>query len=128
MVTLLPLGLTAPFGTTILGWIGVAQIRRSAGKLYGLGLAVFDGLFFPLLALDALIFFIGARGFVPVLRRMLAENGFRDTRLWDVSLALCATVLLLICAILDLLIIRRVWRAANSPLASSRPTAPPAAP
>ena len=35
--------LTAPFGATILGWIAVSQIRRSAGKLYGLWLAVFDG-------------------------------------------------------------------------------------
>lgn len=39
---------------TLLGWISVTQIRRSAGKLDGLWLAVFDGLFFPLLALDAL--------------------------------------------------------------------------
>ena len=53
--TLLPLGVAAPFGTTILGWISVTQIRRSAGKLYGLGLAVFDGLLFPLLMLDALV-------------------------------------------------------------------------
>ncbi len=44
------------FGTTFLGWLAVVQIRRSAGKLYGLRLAVFDGLFFPLLLLDALFF------------------------------------------------------------------------
>ncbi|HSP43762.1 MAG TPA: serine/threonine-protein kinase, partial [Luteolibacter sp.] len=53
--TVLPLGVTAPFGTTILGWISIAGIRRSSGKLYGLGLAVFDGLLFPLLILAGLI-------------------------------------------------------------------------
>src|SRR5205807_4493317 len=57
-VTLLPLGFSAPFGATILGWIGVVRIRRSAGKIYGLGLALFDGLLFPLLALDAALGFL----------------------------------------------------------------------
>src|SRR5207245_1444637 len=60
MFTLLPLGLAAPFGTTILGWISVTQIRRSAGRLHGLGLAVFDGLVFPLLALDFVLLTVGA--------------------------------------------------------------------
>ena len=49
------LGMTAPLGTTMLGWMAVSQIRRSAGKLHGMGLAMFDGLVFPLLALDAVI-------------------------------------------------------------------------
>jgi serine/threonine protein kinase len=48
--------IAALVATTILGWIAVSQIRRSAGKLHGLWLAVFDGLLFPLLALDGLIF------------------------------------------------------------------------
>jgi protocatechuate 3,4-dioxygenase beta subunit/predicted Ser/Thr protein kinase len=47
------LGVAAPLGTTILGWEGVTQIRRSAGRLYGLWLAVCDGLLFPLFLLDA---------------------------------------------------------------------------
>lgn len=47
------LGLTAPLGTTILGIIGIVQIRASAGRLYGLGLAWFDALLFPGLALLA---------------------------------------------------------------------------
>lgn len=41
--------------STLLGWIAVSQIRRSAGKLYGLGLAVFDGLLFSLLVVDMAI-------------------------------------------------------------------------
>ena len=42
----------------LLGWIAVSQIRRSAGQLYGMWLAVFDGLFFLLLALDTVIVFL----------------------------------------------------------------------
>jgi serine/threonine protein kinase len=55
LLSLLPLGLTAPFGTTLLGWLAMAQIRRSAGRLYGLGLAFFDGVVFPTLALAGLL-------------------------------------------------------------------------
>ena len=54
------LGLTAPFGTTILGLVAIAHIRRSAGRLYGMGLAVFDALLFPLLALDVLLLLLWA--------------------------------------------------------------------
>ncbi len=57
-ILLLP-AMTAPIGTTILGWVAVGRIRRSEGRLYGLGLAVFDGLLFPLLGLDAIIFASG---------------------------------------------------------------------
>jgi predicted Ser/Thr protein kinase len=45
--------LTALFVTTITGWMAVSQIRRSAGRLYGMWLAVLDGLLFPVLLLDA---------------------------------------------------------------------------
>src|ERR1035437_7654862 len=55
MISLVPLGITAPFGTTLLGWIAVAQIRRSVGRLYGLRLAFLDGMLFPLVALAGLL-------------------------------------------------------------------------
>ncbi len=45
------IALSAPFGTTILGAVGIGQIKRSGGKLVGLPLAVADVLFFPLLVL-----------------------------------------------------------------------------
>ncbi len=45
-------GLVAPIATTILGIVSISQIRRSCGRLYGMGLALFDALVFPLLALD----------------------------------------------------------------------------
>ncbi len=57
-IIMLP-GLTAPFGTTILGWMAVAEIRGSGGRLRGLGLALYDGLLFPLLLLNALIIGFG---------------------------------------------------------------------
>jgi len=74
----------------ILGWVAVLQIRHSAGKLHGLWLAVFDGLFFPLLALDAAAF-----GFVILIR---------------MKVMLLGLPLMLV----DWLIIRRVWRAVNN--------------
>jgi hypothetical protein len=55
MEALLLLWLTAPFGTTLLGWVAIAQIRRSGGRLYGVGLAFLDGMLFPLLALAGLL-------------------------------------------------------------------------
>ena len=52
---LLAVAFTAPFGATILGIIAISQIRQSVGRLYGMPLAIFDTLVFPLLLLDALI-------------------------------------------------------------------------
>jgi len=94
--TLIPLGATAPLGSAILGWIATAQIRRSAGRVYGLGLAVFDGLAFPLLALDAVIYFVGSHGFEP---------------LWGANSPVMSILLLALCAAIDLRIIQEVWRA-----------------
>ena len=109
---MLPLGFTAPFGTTILGWISVGKIHRSAGKLYGLGLAVSDGLLFPLLALDVAIWlFVGNLWSAnppevshPV-GRCLAEH--------EIIIPLFA---LLACGLVDFFIVRRVWRAVNKPV------------
>ncbi len=53
MMALMFIGFAAPLGTTILGWVAFVQIRRSAGRLRGKGLALFDGLFFPILAVLA---------------------------------------------------------------------------
>ena len=52
------IGLSAPFGTTILGLVAVSHIRHSGGRLYGMGLAVFDTLLFPLLLLDGPLLFL----------------------------------------------------------------------
>jgi serine/threonine protein kinase len=87
------LSLTAPFGTTILGWIAVARIRRSAGRLCGLRLAVFDGLLFPLLAMDALFFWL----------------------FWvESNLGILLPLTLLTVIPLNWLIAQRVWRAVKT--------------
>jgi len=122
MIILLPTGFTAPFGTTILGWIAATQIRRAPGKLYGLGLVVFDALFFPLLALDGLI-----AGLWCVLLKLvimgLQHTHYEpsvDTRDFD---HLCWIVFALLTIAtsgwIDWLIVRRVWRAVNKPLKGS---------
>lgn len=55
LMILVCLAYAAPFGATILGWVAVVRIRRWPGWLYGMGLALLDGLWFPLLFLDGLI-------------------------------------------------------------------------
>lgn len=44
-------GLLSLVASTVLGWIAVVQIALSRGRLRGMGLALFDALFFPLLVL-----------------------------------------------------------------------------
>ena len=97
---------------TILGWVAVAQIRKSAGKLCGLWLAVFDGLLFPLLALDAVIF-----GLIWLVIKLLivGQPGDMLTIGYELGMffALWLCLATLISVVLDWLIIRRVWQAVN---------------
>ena len=105
MVTLLPLGLGAPFGTTILGGIALSQIRRSAGRLYGLGLALFDTLFFPLLALDA---FLVLLLFLTI--RSLAKGTALD------SPSVITALAIVVCVAVDALNAVWAWRAVSKPV------------
>jgi hypothetical protein len=111
---------------TILGWISVTQIRRSAGKLYGLWLAVFDGLFFPLLALDGAIGWLWLVLAKLFARQVLGLQNSLFLDLWDltiwISLALASA------ALVDWLIIRAVWRAVNKGSAGVLPAEPGVAP
>jgi hypothetical protein len=102
------LALTASLGTTILGWIAVSQIRHSVGKIHGMWLAVFDGLFFPLLMLDALIavFWIFTLRVVDPYHQMIPIN----------ALLALATIVGV-----DLLIVRWVWRTVNKSVAAPVP-------
>ena len=90
-------GTIVPFVAPLFGWIAVWRIRRSAGTLYGLWLAVFSGLLFPLLALDTLM--------VDIWANLLVSKP------WLVVFLSAASV-----GLVDFLIIRRVWRAVNQPL------------
>jgi tetratricopeptide (TPR) repeat protein len=102
-------GLPLLLVTTILGWVAVAQIRHSAGKLYGIWLAVFDGLFFPLLALDVVI-----GGFWYLILIVI----FRD----HLMIPGCALLALGAMVVADFFIIRTVWRVVNRP--AGAPTSP----
>ncbi len=54
-IPLLMLGLVG----TVLGWAAFVQIRRAKGSLRGIGLAIFDGLFYPLaMALGAIVVYL----------------------------------------------------------------------
>jgi serine/threonine protein kinase/type II secretory pathway pseudopilin PulG len=119
-VFILSLSFTAPFGTTILGWFAMFQIRRSAGRLWGLRLAVFDGLLFLLLALNSLI--IG--GFLLVMKILSQVSLFHAkpceiippvwANYWWLGLAA-----LLVSVLIDFLIIHRVWHAVKKPVATN---------
>jgi hypothetical protein len=85
----------------------VAQIRRSSGRLYGLGLALFDLLLFPLLALDAVI----AWGWYEILGSIARLVRTAAASKPDVSIVLLLA--LLTSAVVDFLIIRWAWRAAR---------------
>ncbi len=109
-------GIAAPFGTSILGSISVSQIRHSQGRLYGLGLAAFDALLFPLLALDALIV---------VLFKYLGAFIVHDFGLPHTVQLKTLFVLMVVCiVVLDWLIVRAVWRAVKKPLDGRNPETP----
>lgn len=55
LISMTLLAVTAPFVTTILGWLAIDDIKRSQGRLRGLRLAGFDALLYPLLSLGTLI-------------------------------------------------------------------------
>jgi serine/threonine protein kinase len=135
MFTLLPLGITAPFGTTILGWVAVSQIRRSAGKLYGIWLAVFDGLLFPLALLTGLAGWFWWWIFMEVLYPSeLRQNlgsvgrvlGLNPFQIFEANHVYALTILCTIASagILSVVIIRAIWRAVNKPLDGAGAPAP----
>ena len=102
MFTVLPVGLLAPFETTILGLVALTQIRHSAGRLYGLGLALADAMLFPLLTLDVLIG-------IPV-HAMVGEFPLAYSVAFE-ALAFLVTL------VVDFLLVRWAWRAMNAPVA-----------
>jgi hypothetical protein len=108
------------FPTTILGWVAVGQIRRSKGRLCGLGLALADGLLFPLLALDVLVFLFTrmavavaisckSLGFFGALGRPSYSVVDQNTLLIFVLAAVTALVV-------DWLIARWAWRRLRVPV------------
>ncbi|MCA9064924.1 MAG: serine/threonine protein kinase [Planctomycetaceae bacterium] len=104
---LLPLVLTSPFVTMILGGLAISNIRHSDGRLTGLPLAIFDLLVFPLLILNGLQCWI-------ITSLLEATFGMGMEALFLVPLCLVA------CIATDVWIGRRVWRHMNvQPLAQT---------
>lgn len=103
------LGVAAPFATTILGGMAVAEIRRSNGKLYGLPLAVADVLLFPLVLLDGLILTATAAAAMAILTTA-TPNGPRNSLGMSLPEILTLLVALPIIGWVDFRIVRAVWR------------------
>jgi len=123
-------GLIAPIVTTLLGWIAAAHLRCASGERRGLGLAVFDGLLFPLFLLDVAIgiFWYFVTTLVVV---WMQSRGWHplDGRALDHLLATgCGLATLAASIWADWLIARRVWsavqRRSNIPLAEPPAAAP----
>jgi predicted Ser/Thr protein kinase len=100
--------------SAILGWVAVSQIRRSARRLHGTWLAVFDGLLFPLLALNGLIAvqtstMVQTFSAIDAVVTQLGIQPVSGERFkW---LAGMATVFM--CVVINTLIAWGVWRAVN---------------
>lgn len=77
--TIFSFGLATISGPTILGWLAVSDIRRSQGRLHGMGLALFDGLVFPMTAAASLIGWFWSWFFHDVLRASLLADVNRRT-------------------------------------------------
>ncbi len=118
----------APFGTTILGCISLSQIRHSAGRLYGLGLALFDAVLFPILALDSVLIWATC-GITLYLAHAIGPPTFPAEPWLEHPLPVLWAVLAgASCVLADYLIIRWAWRAANKSPRGQEQTPPPAAP
>jgi len=120
----LPVGFAALLIGTVVGWIAVAQIRRPGGRIRGLRLAVFDGLFLPVLVADFVILFIfSSAAKMLAAHRGLGGSTFRN--LWD--FALYCLLIGLTAACVNYLIVGSVWRAVigkasgEAPSTSARP-------
>jgi|GEM_PF-1321935 len=101
-------GLTMPAISTFLGWVAVAQIRKSGGQIRGIKLAFFDGIFFPILLVDVVII-----GIAILVQKSLAVS------VWNIygslfhnlgEAAIWFTTVLLIWIWIDYTIIRMIWR------------------
>jgi len=111
VLTVLPLGLTAPFGTTILGLMSISDIRHSNGRVIGMPLALADALGYPLLILDALIVALSVC-LVMIVVSFAEAAGNRGISILAVA-APSLLIALPLCAVVDALLVRAAWRRAT---------------
>jgi hypothetical protein len=105
-VGLASLAAAAALSTTVCGWVAATNIRRSSGAIYGLGLALFDALVFPLLFADFLVFVL-VFSFTPMMVTLMFGSLQPNSAFNRLSIA---AVSLLAAVVLDFFIVRKVWR------------------
>jgi hypothetical protein len=99
-----PLAWLAPLATTVLGLLGIARIQKSGGTLYGLSLALFDAMFFPLLLVDFLILWLCRQGAAALIQQ--------DVMSPAVAGAILGQVIPIVAIILgDYYLVTRAWAA-----------------
>jgi predicted Ser/Thr protein kinase len=104
------LAVVAALGMPACGWLAVNQIRRSSGRIYGLPLALFDGLLFPLLAVNAVTAVIVFNITSDYAHEKVPNAGANGT------VTLIIIVLWLLVALpLNFFIIRKIWRVCRRP-------------
>jgi hypothetical protein len=106
ILVLTPFCVVLPVAATMLGWQAIREIRTSAGQLSGLGLALFAGLLFPLLLLDATV-----AAFCSSLADFVGGMLHWDYRTKE---GLWGSLSLLACIVIDYGLIIRAWNSVSS--------------
>ncbi len=97
-------------GSTVLGWLAVSEIRRSEGQVRGLGLAVFDGVLFPLLIVNSVMVAACAKFTFPLENQRSLAIASSDWPLIVIGLGLLTFLLVVL---VDFILVRAVWKYLN---------------
>lgn len=103
-VALQPLGWSAPIATTVLGLMAIGSILKSGGAKYGLSLALFDTMLFPLLILNALIVWVARQMAIQLIQQDVTSPAVADAMIGQIF-----PVLAIILG--DYYLVRRAWAA-----------------
>jgi hypothetical protein len=99
--------LLAPIGTTILGAMALSDVRRAGGFLRGGILAFFDTLFFPVIAINALLFFLICLIVIGVMNKFLDSTWQHPVHY---PLLISLIIGIISCAILNYRLLPYAWK------------------